>query len=145
VISVATKLTAAVHEAGHITVATAFGVASCEAMIWPIGGDRWGGRIKLPLAGLPPLMVAQIAAAGIVAEAVFHCPDLDPDVILAWWACGMLIPSRRDLAGVAGQSRRDAVHGAARLLRGHRSMFQATVNRLLADLLWQPDSSRLPQ
>lgn len=132
------KWRAAVHEAGHATVACEKGMAWVRAWLYPNEGD-WHGNFEKSWLGKMSWMRAPgdvhggvIGVAGIVAEALYENPDVDASEIMDDWEWGNLAPSETDMASITDDEsgRFDLVDEALGILRNQKRLFDA-IKRLL--------------
>lgn len=122
------KRGAAIHEAGHLTVAVAIGQRA-RASIWKHDGDpelekTWTGRAGG--YGIHPL----IAVAGIVAECLDESDDAQE--IDEWIDCEIVLPSATDLAHFPPAEKRvEVIAEAIEILKEHKAFFDWAVAELI--------------
>ncbi len=155
------KESAAVHEAGHATVAAVF--------CWREGKGR-SIRLDEPVAGLSEVCLGRVAAhirrtqtndpmcektwvgstthwemdldvsdkatinvAGIVAECLVEDDQVEADEIVDYWESEVIEPSDTDYKGIpdSWEARSAAVERALRLLREHSALLKAVAAELV--------------
>jgi hypothetical protein len=154
------KHMAAVHEAGHATVAavlcwihgrsqtiplpeTVPGMTHVESgVVWaeirrtetsnPAYERTWSGSTSHGNMNLSELDQATICVAGIVAEHLDEEEDVCREWIIDFWEDQTIKPSDTDYAGIpdAWDVRSQAVDRALDLLRKHRKLYNAVVDEL---------------
>lgn len=127
------KRRAAIHEAGHATVAAHFGVAA-NVHLLETGSDDparekpWVGYVDSYNVGSS---AAVICIAGAVAECLDDDPDTDMWEIVEEW--NLKVQSETDLAGVPEDEalQLEVVKEALSILRARKSLFDRIVEELI--------------
>lgn len=127
------KRQAAIHEAGHLTVALASGVSG-RAWIFPtetedlLEAKTWTG--KFATVGCPNS--PEICIAGVVAECWVEDSQVEASEIVEFIEDEFVIPSPTDMKGIPVVSEK-LVSTALELLRAYKTFFDWAVAELIND------------
>jgi hypothetical protein len=135
-VKAADKLKAAAHEAGHLTVGLACGIA-CSAWLYPSeepvdlwtergwcgSTERYYSTERIPAMGV----------AGVVAECLLENEDYDAEEIADWIDWGTIEPSESDWRNLerTPEAIFPATEQAVRLLREHAEFWRWATRELV--------------
>ena len=129
------KRNAAIHEAGHLTVALALKVRG-RAWIFPsathdmMAEKLWVGKFQaMTCQGVSRPV---ICIAGVVAECLADDPQIEATEIVDFIDCGIVTPSPTDMMGISVVSE-EIVSTALELCRENKTFFDWAVAKLIRD------------